>query len=75
MRLDDRLIVPSPESARPPRPFQAILVTAGLALAFFLAPALQGINLVADQSPVATEASRAADRAASSEVATLVTRP
>lgn len=48
-----------------------ILVVAALSVAFFLAPALQGINLEADQSAVANAATRAADAAASSEVVRL----
>ena len=45
-----------------------ILIVGLLGLAFFLAPALQGINLEADQSAGADAATRAADAAASAEV-------
>ncbi len=49
-----------------------VLIVALLALAFFLAPALQGINLVADQSLPASQSSRAADKAASDEAQRLI---
>lgn len=45
-----------------------MLIVGLLGLAFFLAPALQGINLEADQSAGANAATRAADAAASAEV-------
>jgi hypothetical protein len=51
-----------------------LLTIALLALAFFLAPALQGINLVADQSSLAPQSTRAADKAASDEAQRLVSR-
>jgi hypothetical protein len=51
-----------------------LLTIALLGLAFFLAPALQGINLVADQSSGATESTRAADRTASEEAVQLTSR-
>jgi hypothetical protein len=51
-----------------------ILVVALLGVAFFLAPALQGINLEADQSPGASAASRSADAAAAQEARALVSR-
>ena len=43
------------------------LAVSALGLAFFLAPALQGINLEADQSVGGNSATRAADRAAAQE--------
>lgn len=45
-----------------------ILIVGLLGVAFFLAPALQGISLEADQSAGANAATRAADAAASAEV-------
>lgn len=49
-----------------------VLVVALLGIAFFLAPALQGINLEADQSSGANATSRAADAAASAEAVRLI---
>jgi hypothetical protein len=51
-----------------------IMVVALLALAFFLAPALQGINLEADQSAGANAATRAADAAAVQQAQHLVSQ-
>ncbi len=48
------------------------LVVALFALAFFLAPTLQGISLEADQSTGISSASRAADEAAAREANRLV---
>jgi hypothetical protein len=51
-----------------------LLVVAVLAVAFFIAPALQGINLEADQSSGANAVTRAADAAAAQEASRLVGR-
>lgn len=60
-------------SARPFRRLLGRLLTVtGLAVAFFLAPTLQGINLVADQSAGATESTRTADEVAAAEVLDLL---
>lgn len=48
------------------------MVVALLAIGFFLAPALQGINLEADQSAGANAATRAADAAAAKEAHNLL---
>lgn len=54
--------------------FQQLLALALFALAFFLAPALLGINLVAEQSSRASQSTRAADKAASDEAQRLIAR-
>lgn len=51
-----------------------VLAVALLAVGFFLAPALQGINLEADQSVGTNAATRAADATASAEVVRLSTQ-
>ncbi len=50
------------------------VVVVGLALAFFLAPALQGIKLIADQSTSATALTLMADQTAATEVKQLISR-
>jgi hypothetical protein len=57
------------------RGVRKLLVVALLAVGFFLAPTLQGINLVADQSAGATVSSRTADDVAAAEVLRMLERP
>jgi hypothetical protein len=54
---------------------EGLLVTAALTLGFMMAPTLQGISLVADQSPGSLASMRAADAAASEEAVRLAERP
>ncbi len=67
--------VPASEPSASGNAVKKLLVGAALTIGFLMAPTLQGISLVADQSQGASKAMQAADAAASDEVGRLIARP
>jgi uncharacterized membrane protein len=62
---------PARQGSRIRRTVEQLVVLGALTLGFLIAPTLQGINLVADQSTGTSSSIRAADATASAEVARL----
>lgn len=62
---------PARQGSRLRRTVEQLVVLGALTIGFLIAPTLQGITLVADQSAGASSSIRAADAAASSEVVRL----
>ncbi len=65
-------LVPADEVSLVRRNLRNMAVVTVLAIGFFLVPALQGINLVADQSAGVTQSTRSADQMAAAEVLRLL---
>jgi uncharacterized membrane protein len=64
---------PARQGSRIRRTVEQLVVLGALTLGFLIAPTLQGLTLVADQSAGASAAIRTADAAASAEVVRLTT--